>query len=357
VVAVLTPAGRGALAVVGVAGPAAGGLVDSLFAPRGGRPVAERSDGSVAFGRWGGDGGEEVVVVRLAADRLEVHCHGGLAAAAAIVAGLVAAGGREIAWPEWLSTVAGAGGQVAAEARAALAVAGGPRAAQVLCRQLAGGLDGEMARIARLVAAGDAAAARAAGSRLLEAARVGLRLTSPWRVVVAGRVNAGKSSLVNALAGHARAIVSPVPGTTRDMLETRIVLDGWEVDLVDTAGERGTDEPVGPVETAGIARAAAAAATADLVLRVVPADGTEPTRPPGTRELVVISKADLAAGSGTTWPAAAVPTSAATGTGIAALAARIVAEVVPEAGDRDLLAGPVPFTPRQVEVIRRLCGG
>ena len=356
VVAVLTPQGRGALAVVGVAGQGAAGIADELFASRSGRPVAERPNDTLAFGRWGGDRGEDVVIVRHAADRLEVHCHGGVAAAAAIVAGLVARGGREIAWQEWLATVAAAGGEVAVEAREALAVAGGPRAAQILCRQLAGSLDDERQRITRLVAAGDVAAARAAGERLLKAARVGLRLTRPWRVVVAGNVNAGKSSLVNALAGHARAIVSPQPGTTRDVLETRIVLEGWEVDLIDTAGERGPDAPAGPVEAAGIARAAAAAATADLVLRVVPADDGRGATLPGPRELTVISKCDLVAAEDQAWPAAAVPTSATTGQGIATLASRIVAAVVPEAADPLLLTGPVPFTMRQFEAIQTLCG-
>ena len=88
---------------------------------------------------------------------------------------------------------------------AALAAVGGPQAAKILCRQLAGALDAELLRLARLAAAGDEAAARTGAARLGRAARVGLRLTQPWRVVVAGRVNAGKSSLVNAIAGHARA--------------------------------------------------------------------------------------------------------------------------------------------------------
>ena len=74
------------------------------------------------------------------------------------------------------------------------------------------------------------------------ASRVGLRLVKPWRVVVSGPVNAGKSSLVNALAGFSRSIVSAEPGTTRDVLETRIVLDGWEIDLIYTAGLREPDE-------------------------------------------------------------------------------------------------------------------
>jgi tRNA modification GTPase len=352
VVALLTPPGRGALAVVGVAGADAAHMVDGVFAARGGRAVAGLMDGAIAFGRWGGAGGEEVVVVRHVAERLEVHCHGGLAAAAAIVASLVGRGARETGWREWLVDVEHDAGPVGVEAREALPRAGGPKAARILCRQLAGVLDTEVTRIAGLVAAGEMDAARAAVERLLRASRVGLRLTRPWRVVVAGNVNAGKSSLVNALAGHARTLVSPLPGTTRDLVETRIVLDGWEVDLIDTAGLR--EQPAGTVEAEGIARAVATVATADLVLRVVPA--TEEQVPPtvGPRELLVLSKADLAppvrdAANGP------IRTSAATGAGIDELARRIVAAVVPEeASVPDLLAGAVPFTPRQVEVVRGL---
>jgi len=352
VVAWLTPSGRGALAVVGVAGGEAAHIVDAVFAARGGRTVAGRTDGAIAFGRWGGAGGEEVVVVRHAAERLEVHCHGGLAAAAAIGASLMGRGAREIGWRAWLKHFVHDAGPVGAEARDALPRAGGPKAARILCRQLAGAFDAEVTRITRLVAAGDTDAARAAVERLLHASRVGLRLTRPWRVVVAGNVNAGKSSLVNALVGHARTLVSPLPGTTRDLVETRIVLDGWEVDLIDTAGIR--ERPAGAVEAEGIARAVATAATADLVLRVVPAPEEQAAPVVGPRELLVLSKADLAPPM-TDAANGPVRTSAATGAGIDTLARRIVAAVVPEeASTPDLLAGAVPFTPRQVEVVRGL---
>ena len=84
-VTLLTPSGHGALAVVAVAGPAAGRLVDRTFTPRSGRPVSSRSDGAICVGHWrtnGGGPGEELVVVRHRADLIEVHCHGGLAAPA-----------------------------------------------------------------------------------------------------------------------------------------------------------------------------------------------------------------------------------------------------------------------------------
>jgi tRNA modification GTPase len=347
-IALLTPPGRGALAVVGVAGPRACSLADRLFQPRGGRPLAERPDRSLTVGIWQSvpaAAGEELVVVRQAADRLEIHCHGGAAAAEAVLGSLEAAGAVRQPWPEWLA--AGDVGPIAIEARQALAVAAGPRAARIVGRQLSGALAAEFARIGGLAVAhrGPAVAA------LLRAARVGLRLVEPWRVVVAGPVNAGKSSLVNSLAGHARSIVSPQPGTTRDLVTTRLVLGGWDVELIDTAGGRTDLAAASPTERAGIARAAAAAAEADLVLQVVPAGYPPPE--PGPRELVVLTKADLVpAGS---LPSAAVVTSALTGQGIAELEARIVACLVPEdTTEPGLLAGPVPFTPRQVEELHRL---
>jgi tRNA modification GTPase len=360
-VALLTPPGRGALAVVGVAGGGAVAAVDRCFESRGGR-VADRPDGAICFGRWWAtpdSAGEELVVVRHASDRIEVHCHGGEAAAAAVLGSLVAAGATAVGWPEWLRATGLS--PIDAEARAALAVAGGPKAARILCRQLGGALERELQRIERLRIGGDAAATERAKERLLAAARVGLRLTRPWRVVVAGTVNAGKSSLVNAIAGHARCIVSSQPGTTRDLVTTRLVLGGWEVDLVDTAGLRddATDGDVGAVERAGIALAVAAQAEADLVLRVVASDavaGEIAASQPG--ELLVVTKSDLA-GTARESNAArdygladAVWTSAVTGAGIEELAARIIERLVPEErDDPGLLAGPVPFTQRQVGAI------
>jgi tRNA modification GTPase len=170
---------------------------------------------------------------------------------------------------------------------------------------------------------------------------------------VAGDVNAGKSSLVNALAGHCRSIVSAEPGTTRDVLETRLVLDGWEIDLVDTAGLRGDpgDEPAGPTEAAGIARARDAVAAADLVVHVVDArDGRQAEAGPPS-SMLVLSKCDLASHDGDA-PPDAIRTSAVTGFGIDVLAAAIIRRLVPEEHDEpDLLLGAVPFTQQQVNGI------
>ena len=314
------------------------------------------------FGRWTSataGPGEELVVVRRGADALEIHCHGGLAASEAVIKSLEQFRAVRQAWPEWLR--AGGTPEIEAEAREALAIAGGPKAARILSRQLAGVLAAEFASVERLVAEGRADEARVALDRLGRAARVGLRLARPWRVVVTGSVNAGKSSLVNALAGHARAIVSPEPGTTRDLLETRVVLDGWEVDLVDTAGlrEDGGSDALAGVERAGIIRAVAASEGADLVLRVVDGRQIGAAGPAAmsNRELLVASKADLIGDAATSAIAGMVWTSAVSGTGVAALAAEIVRRLVPEEIDEpDLLDGAVPFTTRQVALVDGLRG-
>jgi tRNA modification GTPase len=285
-----------------------------------------------------------------------VHCHGGLAASEAVIKSLEAAGAVRQPWPEWLA--AGGASEIEIEAREALAQASGPKAARILARQLAGELGREMDRIRALRAAGRQAAAEAeadaAVARLVRASRVGLRLTRPWRVVLAGPVNAGKSSLVNALAGHARSIVSAEPGTTRDVLETRIVLEGWEIDLIDTAGLREADlADASPTERAGIERAIAATAEADLVVRLGGA-GFQPASADNRRDITVAAKCDLAP-AGFVPPPGTIRTSTVTREGIAELAAAIVRRLVPEEQDEPmLLAGPVPFTVGQALACRHL---
>ena len=359
--ALLTPVGRGALSVVGVAGPGAAQLVSRLFAPRGAGPLPDRPDGAVVFGSWHGgvDGpAEDLVVVRRDANALEIHCHGGLAAAEAVMMSLERLGVLRQTWPAWLR--AGDMAEIEREAREAIAGIGGPKAAAMVARQLAGGLQKEFDRIESLLSAGAATDAVAALDRLVRAAGVGLRLTRPWRVVVAGSVNAGKSSIVNALAGYARSIVSPEPGTTRDLLETRVVLGGWEVDLVDTAGVRedgATDGAVTGVERAGIARAVAARDGADLVLRVIDGrqvdEGHLPTAT--NHDVLVFSKADLVGDRGPKARVDAVWTSTITGVGIGDLAGEIVRRLVPEeTAEPGLLANAVPFTDRQVALVEDL---
>jgi tRNA modification GTPase len=351
-VTLLTPPGRGALAVVGLAGRDACRLADAFFRPRGSRSLADREDAAICFGRWESDpgqAGEDLVVVKYASDRIEIHCHGGHAAAAAIMASLGGLGASHQSWPEWLADTGT--DPIEIEAYEAMAHVAGPRVARILTRQASGLLRSEIERVATLPYAERLDVI----DRLLAASRVGLRLIDPWRVVLAGPVNAGKSSLANAIAGYARSIVSPEPGTTRDVVATRLVLGGFDVELLDTAGLRAPEAALSNTERAGIARAEGAARLADLVLRVVSADAPFPDGVEAeANDLVVVTKADLVKAD-LKAPSGSIVTSTVTGLGISELVDAIVARLLPElASDPTLLEGAVPFTKRQVSVLRSM---
>jgi tRNA modification GTPase len=126
----------------------------------------------------------------------------------------------------------------------------------------------------------------------------GERLREGLRVAIAGPPNAGKSTLFNRLARREAAIVSPFPGTTRDVLEIHLDLGGYPLTVVDTAGIRETDDPV---EREGVRRASAQAADADLVLwmadaSLIPEPAPLPSSDPlaaGARLWVLVNKIDL----------------------------------------------------------------
>ena len=132
---------------------------------------------------------------------------------------------------------------------------------------------------------------------MLDAAEHGRRLQEGARVVIAGRPNVGKSSLLNSFLGEERAIVTEIPGTTRDVLEGSVVWNGMMMTLVDTAGLRETGDVV---EQEGMRRTRSALEQGDLVLHVV--DAAELERCPGEdtgplpgsqRCITVINKSDL----------------------------------------------------------------
>jgi tRNA modification GTPase len=134
-------------------------------------------------------------------------------------------------------------------------------------------------------------------SKLLLSADRGILLRSGAQVVLVGRPNAGKSSLMNTLLRHERAIVTDVPGTTRDTLEETVNLGGVAVRLWDTAGLRSTDDPV---ELIGVERSRLAISSADLVVLVVDAtlglcleDSNLINSLPKERLLVAWNKCDL----------------------------------------------------------------
>jgi tRNA modification GTPase len=143
-------------------------------------------------------------------------------------------------------------------------------------------------------------ALRSALAGLLVETRRGVRLADGLKVAIVGRPNAGKSSLLNALAQSERAIVTPIAGTTRDVLRETVSLDGAVLELADTAGLRHTDDEV---EREGVRRARAELVRADLVLLVTDADhaaddlGLLDELPATVARLVIVNKIDLGARS------------------------------------------------------------
>jgi tRNA modification GTPase len=152
---------------------------------------------------------------------------------------------------------------------------------------------------------------------VLATAQRGLRVRAGLHVALAGPPNAGKSALLNALAKRDAAIVSPIAGTTRDVIEVALDLHGWRVVLFDTAGLRESDDAL---EQEGMRRASRAMEAADVVLWLQPVDAPRQA-PPAIRGRVieVISKADLARGS-----TGHLAVSALTGTGLAELEAHLL---------------------------------
>jgi tRNA modification GTPase len=164
---------------------------------------------------------------------------------------------------------------------------------------LGGALAEPLAAALRDLAAGRAAEATAAVDAMLDRWRTcGRRLADPPRIVIAGRTNAGKSTLLNRLVGAERAITSAVPGTTSDYVEAEASLAGVPAVLVDTAGLR---DAAGHVEREGVARARREAARADLVVYLldavagVQAEDEAALAALGDRALVVWNKVDAAA--------------------------------------------------------------
>ena len=157
---------------------------------------------------------------------------------------------------------------------------------------------------------------------LIDEARHGEVLTRGLDVVIAGPPNVGKSTLMNVLSQTDRAIVTDIPGTTRDLLHVEIEIDGVPVRLTDTAGIRSTDDPV---ERLGVERAQAAVGGADVVLEVRDASAeSESADMQAPEALVVWNKVDLVDGFD---PPVGVAISATTGIGLDALRTKIVESV------------------------------
>ncbi len=331
--AVLTPPGRGGIAVLRCSGHGAARAVETLF--RGRLPEA----GRLAYGHVVDDQGrplDEVILYRAADETFEINGHGGPAAVEALAGRLEAAGLRR-ADPDALAAREGIG-PVARDALHRLPRTRTTLAARILLDQLNGALE------RAIQGAADVAAVEALLDRWRTCGRF---LARPPVIAVAGPPNAGKSTLVNRLVGADRVLTHPAPGTTRDAVEAEASLGGLPVVLVDTAGLR---DAVDEIERLGIERAESRIAEADLVLYLIDAasgpdlSDARALAALGPRALPLAAKSDLAPP-----PAGYQPVSAATGDGIDALIEAIrhrLAFAPPPPGTA------VPFTESQAAALR-----
>ena len=269
-VSVLTAPSRGAIAIVRVWGRGAADAASLAFRPQRGTPLSLSPIGRLRVGRLGAGVGDEVVAVLVDCDgaiEAEIQCHGGPAVVSFVVDAIREAGAAERPAEVWIAERAGS--PLRAQAEIDLAFAVTDRTASILLDQANGALDEALDRLCRLIPT-DADAALTLLDGLITRADVGLRLRDGWSVAIAGRPNVGKSSLLNALLGFGRAIVSPIPGTTRDVVTSMTSIDGWPVELADTAGLRASSDPI---EADGVSKARSRHRGADLVLLVL--DGSE----------------------------------------------------------------------------------
>ena len=304
IVAPATPAGRAAIALVRLSGPEAERILRSLAPslPAAGQ-LRPRRPYLAALRDAAGEGIDTGLLTFFSApasvtgeDVAEISVHGSPAVVERVLEAAVAAGARPAKPGEFTERAFRSGkiDLVRAEAVRDLIDSKTAAAARFSARRLEGGLSRRLDAVredllfaaAALSAAVDFSedvgteidpqtsshleSAERELARLAATYRTGRLLSGGCRVAILGRPNAGKSTLFNALVGTARAIVTEIPGTTRDALEALVDVRGIPVTLVDTAGLRESDDPV---EKIGVARAREEAARADAILYVF--DGSE----------------------------------------------------------------------------------
>ena len=330
IAAIATPAGSGGIGIVRLSGPDAERILNEVFRPAGNRqiPLPNRY---LAYGKVtdGEETLDECMAVIMRApgsytreDVAEIQMHGGTHVLNRVLRLCIEHGAR-LAEAGEFTRRAFLNGRIdlsRAEAVMSLISARGEQAYQSAVRQMEGGtadfirgISDELYQLQAGLAAcidypeeisdeegagGLKTGLRKLIGRLEEAVdEQGARLIHDGlRIAICGTPNAGKSSLLNALLGQERAIVTDIPGTTRDTVDGEIMLDGIRILLTDTAGLRETEDPI---ERIGVARSQQALRSADMVLLVLDgsrepdATETERIRSETERCIVLINKSDL----------------------------------------------------------------
>lgn len=348
--ALLTPIGRGAVASIRLQGDLdSSRLADIPFRAANGKVLSQQSIGRIVFGTWGQlpADSEEIVVCRVAPQALEIHCHGGDAAVRRILQDLQRIGCRVLEWQGQNQCFLGL---FEAECRDALSRATTWKTAEILHEQSSGLLRRSLEGLLNLSINATELISRL--DELLRWSSLGVHLSQPWMVILTGRPNVGKSSLINALLGYERAIVFDQPGTTRDVVTAETAFEGWPVQLTDTAGLRETSEEL---EAAGIALTRQKLEIADVRLILIdlselPSPEDEALLAAWPDAIVIGHKCDLTDQWQNRLPQHAVRVSSATGTGLVELQNMIIRRLVPQTPPP---ATAIPVTTRQTNELQK----
>ncbi len=303
IAAISTPVGAGAIAIIRMSGGDAQKIAAQMFSCARLRDFFEAVPGMMYLGTLSaGEYRDKSFAVYFKApktytgeDIVEFHCHGGARLAKEVLAACIRHGARLADKGEFTKRAFVAGKLALSDAEAVIDMINAESGAQLKAsyRMMTGALSGEIERFSAQLL--DACAALEASfdypeemedesveltseavdgalqkvKALLATARTGALVRNGIDVAIVGVANVGKSSLLNALCGKDRAIVTDIAGTTRDSLEERIEKDGAAINLIDTAGIRRTDDAV---EKLGVERSLSAARRADVILFVTQAD-------------------------------------------------------------------------------------
>lgn len=320
IAAISTPVGNGGISIVRISGSEAIETANKLFIPRKGKPLAERKSHTISYGNlvYKGEVCDEVLVSLMRApntytreDVVEINCHGGIRAVTAVLEAVLKSGAR-LAEPGEFTKRAFLNGRLdLTQAEAVIDIinaktdksreAALKRLDGRLCRKIKALREDILTMIAHIEAAIDYpehddetmtysmiadGVHRVSGTvqSLIDGADIGRIYNEGIKTVILGRPNVGKSSLLNAVIDEERAIVTDIPGTTRDVLEELINIGGIPLKLIDTAGIRDTDNAI---EKIGVEKSRKLAEEADLVLLML--DGSREMTDED-RELISLSE-------------------------------------------------------------------
>lgn len=359
IAALMTPPGPAGIAVVQVKGAQAEAVVNRIFSRKGraAKGPEATAGNDIATGRLelgviydGQDLNartqiDQVIVAKTGQDTFEIHCHGGPRIVQRLMLVLQQQGVEVTTWQRLLSDRT-----IAEDVQRYLPLAKTETAVLAIAGQYPGGLNGKIREMITVLEKDPAALeqVRADIERLRETYPQGRRLLHAPTVVLTGPVNAGKSTLANALSGRSQSMTSALAGTTRDWTGNLVEMAGVAVEVIDTAGRRRSDDEL---ERHALVSAEEKISKADMIVLVVEAGAgaaadfdTQRAELPKTVPMIgVVNKSDLSAG-GMPMPMNAICVSAMTGENLEALREAIAAKL---GFGRFDPAEPLVFTERQ----------